>query len=73
MLFGGGGLRMGQAIGRSSPRGEDVAIGPITPQDVAATVYHHLGIDGGQVAFPDYQGRPLYLIEHGEPIRELVG
>jgi hypothetical protein len=73
VLFGGGGLRMGQVIGRSSPRGETVADRPTSPEDVAATVYHHLGIDGGQTSFPDYQGRPLYLVEHGHPIRELLG
>jgi hypothetical protein len=32
-----------------------------------------LGIDGRKVAFPDRAGRPLYLVEQGEPIRELVG
>ncbi|MCI0457566.1 MAG: DUF1501 domain-containing protein [Gemmataceae bacterium] len=73
VLFGGGGMRMGQVIGRSSPRGEYVLDRPIDPEDVAATVYHHLGIDGAQVAFPDHQGRPLHLIERGRPIRELVG
>jgi hypothetical protein len=72
VLFGGGGLRLGQAIGRSSARGETVADRPVSPQDVAATVYHHLGIDG-QTSFPDYQGRPLYLVEQGQPIRELLG
>jgi hypothetical protein len=73
VLFGGGGYRMGQAIGRSSPRGEVVADRPVSPQDVAATVYHHLGIDGGRISFPDHQGRGLNLIETGQPIRELVG
>jgi hypothetical protein len=72
VLFGGGGFRMGQVIGRSSPRGEQVADRPVSPQDVAATVYHHLGIDGTKVHFPDQQGRGLYLVESGEPIRELI-
>jgi hypothetical protein len=73
VLFAGGGFRMGQVIGRSSPRGEEVADRPVSPQDIAATVYHHLGIDGAQVAFPDLQGRGLYLIEAGQPLRELIG
>ena len=64
---------MGQVIGRSSPRGEYVADRPISPQDVAATVYHHLGIDGRSVTFPDTLDRPMHLIENGEPIRELAG
>ena len=73
VLFGCGSMRMGQVIGRSSPRGEYVVDRPISPQDVAATVYHHLGIDGRSVTFEDRTGRPTYLIESGEPIRELVG
>jgi hypothetical protein len=39
---------------------------------VSATVFHHLGIDARKVSFPDQTGRPIYLVEHGEPIRELV-
>lgn len=71
VLFGNARMNMGQAIGRSSPRGEYVVDRPIRPQDVAATVYHHLGIDL-HTLFPDNVNRPLPVIEHGEPIRELV-
>jgi hypothetical protein len=73
VLMGCGSMRMGQVIGRSNERGEHVADRPISPQDVAATVYHHLGIDSRSVTFEDRTGRPTYLIEKGEPIRELVG
>ena len=73
VLMGCGSMRMGQVIGRSSSRGESVIDRPISPQDVAATVYHHLGIDGRSITFEDRTGRPTYLIEKGEPIRELVG
>jgi len=73
VLMGCGSMRMGQVIGRSSLRGEYVVDRPISPQDIAATVYHHLGIDGRSITFADRTGRPTYLIEKGEPIRELVG
>jgi uncharacterized protein (DUF1501 family) len=73
VLMGNGRMRMGQVIGRSSPRGEHVADRPITPQDVAATVFHHLGIDSRNISFPDALGRPVHLVETGQPIRELVG
>lgn len=72
VLVGCGSLRMGQVIGRSSPRGEYVIDRPLSPQDVAATVYHHLGIDSREVTFEDRTGRPTYLIETGVPIRELL-
>ncbi|MEX2174791.1 MAG: DUF1501 domain-containing protein [Pirellulaceae bacterium] len=73
VLMGCGGMSMGQTIGRSSARGEHVVERPIGPEDVAATVYHHLGIDSRSVSFRDQLDRPLALIETGQPIRELVG
>jgi hypothetical protein len=72
-LFGCGSMRMGQAIGRSSPRGEWVADRPVRPEDVAATIYHHLGIDARSITFADGLNRPHALLESGEPIRELIG
>ena len=73
VLMGCGSMRMGQVIGRSSERGEHVVDRPISPQDVASTVYHHLGIDAQSITFKDRQNQPRYLIEEGHPIHELVG
>jgi uncharacterized protein (DUF1501 family) len=72
VLLAGGRYRMGQTIGSSDEHGAYVAERPLNPEDVAATVYHHLGIDGRNTAIPDRAGRPRYLVEHGEPIRELL-
>jgi hypothetical protein len=72
VLFSGGGLHMGRIVGQSSERGEYVADRPVDPQDIAATVFHHLGIDATRVTFPDNFGRPMYLLDHGQPIRELL-
>lgn len=72
VLLGCGGMKMGQVIGRSSARGEYVADRPTTPQDILATVCHHLGIDGSTI-FYDGLNRPLHLVENGEPVRELIG
>jgi uncharacterized protein (DUF1501 family) len=73
VLFAGGGLKMGQVVGRSTAKGEYVADRPTTPQDVTATVFHQNGVTAPEVAFPDPELRPRYLVEHGEPIHELVG
>lgn len=73
VLMGGGKLPRGIVLGASDHHGAHVTDRPVTPEDVAATIYHHLGIDGRRTAFPDRAGRPLYLVETGEPIRELVG
>ena len=73
VLFGGGGMKMGQTIGRSSARGEHVIDRPFDPQDVAATIYHHLGINAQAVTFHDQLNRPMPLLDRGMPIRELTG
>ncbi len=73
VLMGCGSMKMGQVIGKSTPRGEYVMDRPITPQDVAATVFDHLGIDSRKVILHDSQNRPTALIENGQPIRELLG
>ena len=73
VLMGCGSMRMGQVVGRSTARGEHVDERPIDPQDVAATVYHHLGIDARSITFRDHLDRPMPLLDRGVPIRELVG
>lgn len=73
VLMGCGGMRMGQVVGRSDPRGERVVERPLDPQDVAATVYQHLGIDARHTVFHDSLNRPMPMLDRGVPIRELVG
>lgn len=72
VLMGGGRLPRGIVVGASDEHGAYVSQRPLSPEDVAATIYHHLGIDGRQTHFPDRAGRPLYLVETGEPISELI-
>ncbi len=72
VLMSGGRFRMGQTIGESDDRGAFVRERPLHPEDVAATVYHHLGINARETAIPDRTGRRRYLVERGEPIRELL-
>lgn len=72
VLMGGGGFQVGQAVGASDAKGAYVADKPFSPEDIAATIYHHLGIDARSTALPDRTGRPRYLVEHGKPIHELV-
>jgi hypothetical protein len=64
-------LRTGQVIGVTDGRAERARGRPYTPQNVLATLYHILGIDPA-TTFPDYQGRPVALLDHREPIRELL-
>jgi hypothetical protein len=70
-LLSGGGLRMGQVVGSTNARGEFPKERPITPQDLLATVYRHLGIDPRH-ELKDGVGRPLAVLPEGQPIAELI-
>jgi hypothetical protein len=39
--------------------------------DFLATLYRHLGIDAQAVAFHDFAGRPVPILQEGAPIPEL--
>lgn len=67
----GGGLKMGQVVGATDERAEEVIGVPYTPQNVLATLYRVLGI-GPQTTINDLQGRPRYLLDDMRPIAELV-
>ena len=72
VLVAGGGLRMGQVIGTTNARGEVPKDRPIHYQEVFSTLYTNLGIDPRYTTLIDPNGRPQYLVEHPEPIRELI-
>ena len=67
----GGGFRHGQVIGASSRDGGEIAERPVTPGDLAATIYHHMGVPL-DTTYLDHQGRPNYIVDQGAPLRELV-
>jgi hypothetical protein len=71
MCLAGGGLRHGQVIGASSRDGGEIAERPVTPGDLAATIYHHFGIPLDRT-YSDHQGRPIFIVDNGSPIRELI-
>jgi uncharacterized protein (DUF1501 family) len=70
-LISGGGFRMGQVIGSTDRQGAYPAERPLTPKDLLATIYRHLGIDH-RAEFRDVTGRPVPVLAEGEPIPELV-
>lgn len=71
VLVCGGGMRHGQVVGATNRLGEHPVSRPLTPNDLWATVYHHLGINPHE-AITDYTGRPQHILPFGEPIRELI-
>jgi uncharacterized protein (DUF1501 family) len=70
-LVSGGGLRMGQAIGATDSRGAYPRLQPLSPKDLLATVYTHLGIDTSHV-YHDRLARPFPILSGGSPIQALV-
>ncbi len=68
-IFAGGGVRGGQVIGKTDKIGAYPTTTPYSYADIAATVYHVLGIDP-DVDVQDRQGRPVRL-NTGQPILPL--
>lgn len=70
-LVAGGGLKMGQAIGSSSARGEYPKDRPYKVPHLLATMYKAMGIDPSQT-FPNGSGRPMYVLDDRDLVTELV-
>lgn len=71
MLLAGGGIKAGQVIGKSDSEGAQPADRPISPEDIAASLFQLFGIDHRK----EYQtptGRPLQIVRDGTVIPELL-
>lgn len=71
-VLAGAGIRRGAVYGTSDRIAEYVTDRPVTPEDLAATIYHALGIDP-HLQLPDAQGRPTTIVEGGRPVLDLFG
>jgi hypothetical protein len=69
VLLAGGGIRGGMVVGASDRLGAFPAGDPQTPENLAATIYNHLGIPA-TAAWHDALDRPHHVY-YGEPIRKL--
>jgi len=72
-LATGGGVRAGQLIGGTDEKGH----GPdddthLKPDDLAASIFSALGVDHN-LEYHTKTGRPVILVQHGEPIDGLFG
>src|SRR5260370_3039591 len=66
IVLAGAGIRGGQVYGSSDRSAAYPSTNPVSPADVAATIYHCLGIDPA-VHVTDQQGRP-FVVSVGKPI-----
>ena len=71
-LFAGAGIRGGTVFGRSDRDAAYPADNPVSPEDLAATIFSALGIDP-ETRILDSQGRPVPLLDAGVPLDRLFG
>ena len=71
-LLAGGGMKTGQVIGATDRTGGEIADRPVHFGEVLATLYHQMGLDPNTITIDDLTGRPQYLVDGHQPMRELV-
>lgn len=71
MALAGGGMRHGQIIGASDRDGGQIKERPVTPADLAATIYRHMDVPL-DTTYLDPRGRPRYVVDGGAPLSELI-
>ncbi len=70
-VLAGGGLKRGYAHGTTDAQGMAPATEPCTPDDLAATIFHLLGIDPHkELTTPT--GRPIQLFREGKVVEKLL-
>jgi len=61
-MLAGGGLRHGQVIGSSEADGGAIKTRPVTPGDLTATIYQHMGVPL-DTTYQDNTGRPRFVVD----------
>jgi hypothetical protein len=65
-------MKRGQVIGATDRLGGEPTERPVHFGEVFATLYHWLGIDLVNTTLPDLSGRPQYLVDGWQPMKELI-
>lgn len=71
-LLAGAGIQGGVTYGTSDKNAAYPDSDPVSPGDLAATIYESMGISP-ELRIPDAQGRPVPLVEDGHALRDLFG
>jgi hypothetical protein len=69
--MGGGGIKRGEVVGATNAMGEVVVDSPVSPEDLAATIYTALGVPL-HTWYRAQDGRPIELVPEGRPVRQLL-
>jgi hypothetical protein len=70
-FLSGGGLKMGQVVGSTNHKGDEVVDRPLAPNDLLATLYRYFNVPL-DTHFTSRAGRPTPILPSGTPIHELV-
>jgi hypothetical protein len=71
-VLAGAGIRGGTTYGGSDKDAAQPIDHPVSPERLASTIYHALGIDP-ETRFTDPQGRPVAIVDRAEPVLDLFG
>jgi uncharacterized protein (DUF1501 family) len=71
-LLAGGGIKGGQVVGATDKEGRGVKEDPISVPDLFCTIYHALKIDPRKENH-SAEGRPIKLVDGGNPVKQLFG
>ena len=71
-VLAGAGVRRGAVWGETDKDAAYATTLPTSPEDLAATVYHALGVSH-ELRLPDATGRPTHVVDGGKPLLELFG
>ena len=69
-VLAGGGMKRGFVYGTSDKDAAYAIDKPVSPEDLAATIYTALGINP-HLQLPDAQGRPVSIVDGGRVLEEL--
>ncbi|HXJ75427.1 MAG TPA: DUF1501 domain-containing protein, partial [Candidatus Dormibacteraeota bacterium] len=72
IVLAGGGLKQGYVHGASDPTGGEPESDPLSVPDLAATIYHQLGIDPHKLLIAP-GNRPIAIVKDGEVQQALLG
>ncbi len=70
-VLAGGGFKRGYAHGTTDASGMAPATEPVTPDDVASSIFHNLGIDP-HLEVQTATGRPIQLFREGKVIEKVL-
>lgn len=71
VLLAGGGIKGGQVLGKSDDKGQGPVGDGFTPDDIATTFYHTLGINH-EKEYNTSTGRPVMIVRYGKVVKELL-